>query len=117
MSEPIHFTVRTLPAEDPQLARVALEGELDFASVPTARRELRRIERRRPPVLVLELAGLRFMDVSGLRMILDAARRAARDGRRLVVADPIAPIMRLFELTAIDQSVELVTSPFQPASA
>ena len=51
------------------------------------------------------------MGVSGLRAILDAARRARRDGRRLVVTNPVPHILRLFELTAIDQSVELVRAP------
>ena len=73
--------------------------------------ELSLVEARHPPVLVLDLAHLRFMGVSGLRAILDAARRARREGRQFVVANPVPHIRRLFELTAIDQSVELMRGP------
>src|SRR4051794_33206982 len=73
--------------------------------------ELSAVEARRPPVLVLDLAQLDFMGVSGLRTILDAARRARREERQLVVTNPVPHILRLFELTAIDQSVELLRAP------
>ena len=73
--------------------------------------ELQNVEARRPPMLVLDLAELNFMGVSGLRSILDAARRARRDGRELVVTNPVPHISRLFELTAIDQSLEILRAP------
>jgi anti-anti-sigma factor len=88
-----------------------LSGELDMASSTSFELELKMVEARRPPMLVLDLAELRFMGVSGLRTILDAARRARRDGRQLVVTNPVPHILRLFELTAIDQSVELLRAP------
>jgi anti-anti-sigma factor len=88
-----------------------LSGELDMSTATCLELELQTIEERRPPVLVLDLAQLRFMGVSGLRAILDAARRARREGRQLVVTNPVPHILRLFELTAIDQSVELVRAP------
>lgn len=84
-----------------------LSGELDIATATSLELELRAAEVRRPPVLVLDLAQLRFMGVSGLRAILDAARRARREGRHFVVCNPMPQILRLFELTAIDQSLEL----------
>jgi anti-sigma B factor antagonist len=86
-------------------------GELDMSSATCLELELKAIEARKPPMLVLDLSELRFMGVSGLRAILDAARRARREGRELVVTNPVPHILRLFELTAIDQSVELVRAP------
>ena len=98
-------------ADDGQIVRLMLRGELDIASADTLERELLSAEARRPPVLVLDLEQLEFMGVSGLRAILDAARRARRDRRKFVVANPVPQIMRLFELTAIDQSLDLQRSP------
>jgi anti-sigma B factor antagonist len=86
-------------------------GELDMSSATCLELELKAIEARKPPMLVLDLSELRFMGVSGLRAILDAARRARREGRELVVTNPVPHILRLFELTAIDQSVELLRAP------
>jgi anti-anti-sigma factor len=93
-----------------------LSGELDMSSATCLELELKIVEARRPPILVLDLAQLRFMGVSGLRAILDAARRAHRDGRQLVVTNPVPHILRLFELTAIDQSVELLRAPLTLAA-
>jgi anti-sigma B factor antagonist len=84
-----------------------LSGELDISTSTSLELELQVAEERHPPVLVLDLSQLRFMGVSGLRAILDAARRARRDGRHFVVTNPVPHILRLFELTAIDQSLEL----------
>jgi anti-sigma B factor antagonist len=88
-----------------------LIGELDMSNAASLELELQTIEARRPPMLVLDLAELSFMGVSGLRSILDAARRARRDGRQLVVTNPVPHISRLFELTAIDQSLEILRAP------
>jgi anti-anti-sigma factor len=98
-------------SDDGRIVRLVLSGELDISNAAVLELELQTAEARRPPVLVLDLAHLRFLGVSGLRAILDAARRARRDGRHFVVTNPVPHIVRLFELTAIDQSLELLRSP------
>jgi anti-anti-sigma factor len=85
-------------------------------SAPLLERELSQAVRRRPSRVVLDMAGLSFMDVSGLRAILDAARSLRRDGGSLVIANPMPHIVRLLELTAIDQSVEVQGRPLTPVS-
>ena len=82
-----------------------------MATAASLELELQSAEAMQPPMLVIDLGELRFMGVSGLRSILDAARRARRDGRQFVVTNPVPHISRLFELTAIDQSVELMRGP------
>ena len=58
-----------------------------------------------PPVL--DLTRLAFMDVAGMRVLLDAARRAKRAGGRLVVFNPQPAIRRLFALTAVDRTLQI----------
>jgi anti-sigma B factor antagonist len=94
-----------------------LSGELDISTAASLELELQAAELRRPPVLVLDLGQLRFMGVSGLRSILNAARRARREGRHFVVTNPLPHIVRLFELTAIDQSLELHRGALQVVDA
>jgi anti-sigma B factor antagonist len=103
--------LRVRRSDDGRIVRLMLSGELDMATAATLELELQSAEAGQPPVLVLDLAHLKFMGVSGLRSILDAARRARRDGRHFVVTNPVPHISRLFELTAIDQSVELMRGP------
>jgi anti-anti-sigma factor len=102
--------------EEGSATRVALRGELDLLSAPLLTRELEAVARRRPRRIVLDLGELDFMDVSGLRAILDAARSARRDGRSLAVANPMPHIVRLLELTAIDQSLEVLGRPLAAVS-
>lgn len=50
----------------------------------------------------LDLAGLDFMDSSGLRLIIDAHRRAIEDGRVMILENPSKVVRRLFEITGLD---------------
>jgi anti-anti-sigma factor len=107
--------LRVTRSDDGRVVRLMLCGELDISTSTSLELELQAVEMSRPPVLVLDLAQLRFMGVSGLRSILDAARRARREGRHFVVTNPVPHISRLFELTAIDQSLELLPPLVQVA--
>lgn len=91
--------------------RLALRGELDMYSAPLLSRELDSAVLRSPLRIVLDLADLSFMDVSGLRTILDAARSARRHGGTVEIENPMPHIVRLLELTAIDQSVQVRGRP------
>src|SRR5438128_823303 len=86
---------------------VTFRGELDLSGVESARAAIARAEEM-AGMLVLDLAQLTFIDSTGLEVILRAARRAEETGRRLVVARPAPYVKRLFELTAIDQSLDIV---------
>jgi anti-sigma B factor antagonist len=111
MPKSAELSIRVLRTDDACVAHLQVSGELDISNSTALGTELRRAERRGASIVVLDLAGLHFMDVSGLRAILDAARRARRDGRKLVVANPLPSIVRLFELTAIDQSLDMMAGP------
>ena len=102
--------------QSPQRARLALAGELDMSSASLLARELEAVESGHPKEIVLDLAQLSFMDVTGLRTILDAARRARRDGGSVVIVNPLPHILRLLELTAIDQTLEVLGRPLTPVS-
>ena len=97
-------------------ARLALRGELDMSSAPLLKRELDALESHHPKDITLDLAELSFMDVTGLRTILDAARRARRAGSAIVIANPLPHIIRLLELTAIDQTLEVQGRPLSPVT-
>ena len=60
------------------------------------------------PTLGVDMTEVSFLDVSGLRVLLDAARRNRAAGGRFAVVRPSPMIKRLLELTAIDQSVDIL---------
>lgn len=93
------------------LSRVALTGEFDLSVVPRVEDEIARVEADEPPVLVLDLSALTFMDSSGLRVVVSADQRAKRNGRRFVVVNGPDAIRRVFEITKVDDVVEMVDDP------
>ena len=67
------------------LVHVALKGELDLSTVGKVQDELRRVEADEPPVVVLDLSRLTFLDSTGLRCLVTADERARDAGRRVVI--------------------------------
>ena len=86
---------------------MAVVGELDRATVPRFERAV--ADLADPGRLVLDLNQLEFIDAGGLRAIVDMARQAERSGRSLQLANPSASLRRLFTLTGLERSVELVS--------
>lgn len=88
-------------------AVVALRGELDMSGTDRAREAIEQAEDN-AKLVVLDLSALDFIDSTGLEVILRAARRAEDNGGRLVVQRPSSYVKRLLEMTAIDQSLDVV---------
>jgi anti-sigma B factor antagonist len=86
-------------------ANVELTGELDLAGVEQVELVLRRAERSRTPVLLIDLSGLHFIDLSGLRLLLAADERARRRGQRMVLLRPAPEAFSIFALTEADQQL------------
>lgn len=87
--------------------RLAVTGELDRATVPRFERAV--AELHDPSRLIIDLDDLAFIDAGGLRSIIDLARAAERSGRSVQVANPNAMLRRLFTLTGLERSVQLVS--------
>jgi anti-sigma B factor antagonist len=87
---------------------VSLTGELDLSSALTLDEELRRIEdETRPPLLVLDLRALKFLDSTGLRLILAAHARALKRGSRLTIVQGSDAVRRIFRLTGVGERLNI----------
>jgi anti-sigma B factor antagonist len=98
-------------SEDGRSVAVALIGELDIAEAPGVAETLAEIERGRPPLLVLDLRRLSFLDSSGLRLILEADVRARAEGRRLFVVRGPDAVHRVFSISLLDKRLDFVDDP------
>jgi anti-sigma B factor antagonist len=78
---------------------LSLSGELDLATSALLERELDAAEAARPMRLVVDLAGLEFIDSSGLNTLVQAHERASENGHQLLLRQGPRPVRRLFELT------------------
>jgi anti-sigma B factor antagonist len=75
-----------------------VRGELDMASSPQLAAALKRLDPGSRAVL-LDLSRLEFIDVTGLRVLLDAQERARRAGVALRVVKANRGVRKLLKLT------------------
>ena len=94
--------------EEAEQTLIELRGELDLSTAEKVERELTRVEAQAPSVLVLDLSGLKFLDSTGLRLVVGADQRARAADRRLVVVKGPAAVHRVFSITKLDERLEMV---------
>jgi anti-anti-sigma factor len=86
---------------------LALEGEVDIMTAPEFGAFFETMIDRGHRSVVLDLAGLRFMDASGLAVIARGADRLEVTGGTLTIRTPIAMIGRLLDITGFARLVQL----------
>jgi anti-sigma B factor antagonist len=101
------------PLEDAPGFRVS--GELDLLTVPQLRDALSSMGPQGTEV-VLDFAGVSFVDSSGLGLLLSTARMTDARGGSLVVRAPSSTVRRLFGIAIPDGMPGLVVDP-DPATA
>jgi anti-anti-sigma factor len=106
---PLRIRIERSPDRD----CVAVQGELDIYTAPSLEHAVLEVERATPPLLMIDLTGLSFIDSTGLSVLLAAAERARREGRRLIVVRPPLPALRVFTLTRVDAGMECIDDPLE----
>jgi anti-anti-sigma factor len=86
---------------------VTPRGELDMATAGELREALAAVE----GPLTLDLSALRFVDTSGLRLVLEVTDQSRRDGRAFAVVPGIPAVQRLFEVAGVTELVPFTEGP------
>jgi stage II sporulation protein AA (anti-sigma F factor antagonist) len=87
-------------------------GEFDLSGVGRVEKALDRLaEAPVPRVLVLDLRGLTFLDLAGLRTILRANERGRAEGFEVEVVRPAGTANRVFTLTRAGLELTMVDAP------
>jgi stage II sporulation protein AA (anti-sigma F factor antagonist) len=89
---------------------LTLAGELALATVPALQERLDHAMCGKATV-VIDLSRLRFIDSSGLEMLVRAERQLRDAGGQLVLVRAPRAVHRLFELTSLDSRFEFCDSP------
>jgi len=92
----------------PGTAEVVLLGELDISTVDDAERQIEAAEAGSPPLLVIDLSRLEFVDSSGVRLALLADDRARAAGRRVAVRLGTGHALRVFQALGLMDKLDVV---------
>jgi anti-anti-sigma factor len=93
-------------------ARLGLTGELDLVTAARAGAAIRRAQDE-SRLLICDLRDLRFIDLTGLQVLLDAAAHAKRTGSRLIVANSPPSLPCMLRLLELDHALEVPATPLR----
>ena len=83
--------------------RIAIRGELDLATAP----ELAEVFGGVRGDVLVECQELEFIDTTGLQVIIQAHRRLAEGGHRVVLRGLSRNCRRIFEVAGLDEVLDL----------
>lgn len=81
---------------------ICLIGELDLATADGAQAEIERVEGTDARSIVLDLSPLKFMDSTGVRLLVNAYSRSRANSNRLTLLRGGAAVQRVLQLSGVD---------------
>jgi anti-sigma B factor antagonist len=90
---------------------IRLGGELDMASAPLLKAALEQAEGDTSRPLLLDLQQLRFMDSTGLRIILWARSRWQSHGQELALTAGSSQVQRLLAVSGVGEHLHVIAGP------
>jgi anti-anti-sigma factor len=100
------FRIDVEPSRDS--VRVAPAGELDIATVEKLRAEVERLRESGFAKLVLDLRNVRFLDSTGLRLVLELDAAAKEASQELLIIRGSAVVQRIFEVTQVSERLNFI---------
>jgi anti-sigma B factor antagonist len=107
--KPSPFEIRSELGTD--TARLTVFGELDMATVPQLEDGVRGMLAGGVRELIIDLGKVRFIDSSGLRLLIILRDRAAAEGWTLGLLRPSGEALAIFGLTGADENLPFVEDP------
>lgn len=86
-------------------ATLKVTGEIDAHSAPELHAAL--AEGHDGGDTVVDMAGVDFIDSSGLRVLLEAHAAAEAEGRQLIIAEASLAVKRLVEISGLDSHLNV----------
>jgi anti-anti-sigma factor len=87
---------------------ITVAGELDVSTAPILQRELERAADESASSIRLDLSALRFMDSTGLQLVLSTASRAQEAGRDLELVRSTNSVQRVFQVAGLEERLTFV---------
>jgi anti-anti-sigma factor len=90
--------------------RLKLKGELDLASIARVEQAVDKMLADGARALVLDLAGVSFVDSSGLRLFIVLDQRAGAEGWKLTLTRPQQQAMTVFVISGLEDNLPFAES-------
>ena len=94
-------------ARDGDIHTLGLTGEIDLANAESVDHELRRIEETAAAVILVDLAGVSFIDSTGIKVLISAAARS-QSHNRLLLDSPSPAVLRVLRIAGVADLLPLV---------
>jgi anti-sigma B factor antagonist len=89
---------------------IAVSGEIHVSTAPQFSRRLNDAIGQGKTAVVLDLSDVTFIDSTGLSVLLNGLRRVTRRGGRMAIVCTNPTVLRLFEITRLDTTFDIVGS-------
>ena len=97
----------TVEARGPERPCVAVTGEVDASNASRLRLAILDAAEKHDARLEVDLAGITFMDSTGLKAIADASRALNATGSGLVLCNVPRHVLRILNITDFRDSLEV----------
>ncbi len=89
---------------------LSVEGAIDIASAPQLRAQLDRLLAHASPKVLVDLAGVPYIDSYGLGIIMQAVKLARREGGDIRLCAPRPDVRTVLDVTGFSRHVSIVPS-------
>lgn len=93
---------------DRSKGRVTLTGELDIATVPRVQQAVDAMLAEGVTQITIDLAGVGFVDSSGLRLFIVLDQRATSEGWTLALTRPTPQALTVFRVSGVEDELPFV---------
>lgn len=80
-------------------AGLVLAGEIDAHTAPSLAAAIASCDQAH---ILVDMAGIEFVDSSGLRVLIEAHQEAQAADRKIQISNPSSAVSRLLEISGID---------------
>jgi len=94
-----------------------VSGEVELHSAPQLRAELVRLTETTSPQIVVDLAGVSFIDSTGIGVLVGGLKKARERGGEVAFCSPQTRVKRVFEITGLLQALPLFETRLQALTA
>ncbi|HEX2155344.1 MAG TPA: STAS domain-containing protein [Acidimicrobiia bacterium] len=88
-------------SEEGSRAVAALRGEIDYGNVAQLRSSLLGLSQGSATEVVVDMAGVTFVDSTALSVLVQAKQRLAESGRQMSIIDPQPRVIRVLRLAGL----------------